>query len=170
MKKTVMSILLSTAILVTTTFAFTQDPGSREDPLVTKSYVDQQIAKWQTTSGDYSLLKAEMEAQQQLITALVTQVQQLEKNNIPSGYELVNVPKGQHFIGQQSTEFILRGGKGLVISAAGGGLQDVTDGVDLSGGQDVPRNHLLIVPREDGRGLIAETDVIIMVKGGYTVY
>ena len=66
-------------------------------------------------------------------------------------------------------EFILRGGEATVIASKNGGLSDTTDGVDLTQDTLVPANHLLIVPRDDGRGFDAVTDVIIMVKGTYEI-
>ena len=36
-------------------------------------------------------------------------------------------------------------------------------------GQTVGANHLILVPREDGRGIYAITDITVMVKGIYTI-
>lgn len=174
MKKLVVSIVLSTVILATSTFAGGEDPGSKADPLVTKSYVDAQLAKIQG-SGSSQGLQEQLNTQKELINLLLEQVSalQMQIDGDKAGgytYELVNVPAGKHFVGEQSTEFILRSGKGIVMGSANGGLQDVTSGEDVADGVQVPKNHLLIVPRADGRGLQAESDVIIMVRGGYTVY
>lgn len=87
----------------------------------------------------------------------------------PSTFNVVSVKKNQNFIGNSGCEFILRQGKATVVAAELGGLSDVTAGYDITSGVDVPPNHLLIVPRDDGRGFKATSDVVIMVKGSYTI-
>lgn len=82
-------------------------------------------------------------------------------------FTVVNIPKGKTFVAKEGCEFILRGGEATVIASKSGGISDVTDGVDLAEKTNVPPNHHLIVPRDDGRGFKAITDVIVMVKGGY---
>jgi len=84
-------------------------------------------------------------------------------------FQVVNVPKGDRFYGGEGCEFILRGGTGIIRASAQGGVNDATEGADLWGGLPVPPHHLLIIPRDDGRGFVAETDVIIMVKGKYYI-
>lgn len=84
-------------------------------------------------------------------------------------FTVANVKKGKTFLAKEGCEFILRGGEATVIASESGGISDVTDGVDLTEKELVPPNHHLIVPRDDGRGFKAATDVIIMVKGAYQV-
>jgi hypothetical protein len=48
-----------------------------------------------------------------------------------------------------------------------GGLSDVTGGTDVKHQEAVRSNHLLIVPRSDGRGLLAQTDIVLLVWGLY---
>ncbi len=84
-------------------------------------------------------------------------------------FTVVNVGKGKTFVAKEGCELILRGGKGSVIASKSGGISDTTEGVDLADQTPLPPNHLLIVPRDDGRGFLAETDVILMVKGGYEI-
>lgn len=127
------------------------DPGSNQDPLVSKSYVDAQI-------------KEVMD----LIGGILSNTNGSSKGGSLT-YEVVNVPAGQNLIGGQSAEIILRGGKGLAITSEMGGLQDITDGVDIYGGQMIPKYHLIIVPRDDGRGVYAETDCVFMIRGEYEI-
>ena len=103
-------------------------PGSQEDPLVSKSYVDMQV-----------------------------------KMNV------VELPQGKILLGSSGTEIVLRSGKARVIDSQLGGLSDVTAARDLRRGEAVPANHLLIVPRDDGRGVEALSPVILLVRGSYTV-
>lgn len=84
-------------------------------------------------------------------------------------FTVATIAKGKTFQAKEGCEFILRGGEATVIASKNGGLSDTTDGVDLTDKEVVPANHLLIVPRDDGRGFSAKTDVIILVKGAYEV-
>ncbi len=89
-------------------------------------------------------------------------------------FEIIELKAGQHLVIGDSTEMLLRGGKAVAVasSTGAGGLVDLTSGsgADIMGGQDVPLNHLLMSPRDDGRGLIVASDTAwIMVKGTYTV-
>ena len=92
-----------------------------------------------------------------------------KKINETAVFTVVNVEKGKTFVAGAGCEFILRGGEATVNASENGGLSDTTDGADLTQNTKVPANHLLIVPRDDGRGFTATTDVIIMVKGAYEI-
>jgi len=80
---------------------------------------------------------------------------------------VVDVPAGGRLIADAGTELILRAGQATAIDSPLGGLANVTAGHDLKRGEHIPANHLLIIPRGDGRGLLAVTDVIVLVRGGY---
>ena len=86
-----------------------------------------------------------------------------------SSFNVVNIKKDQKFVGGAGCEFILRQGQAEVFATELGGISDVTDGVDITSGAKVPSNHLLIIPRDDGRGFLALNEVIIMVKGEYSI-
>lgn len=167
-KKT--KIVLAVALLSgTSLYAADQLIGTSADPVVTKSYVDAKIAQLSGTSNNTntSNLAAKVEAQEQLISALSQQIAKLEEKS--TGFEIVNVPAGQAIYGKQGSEMIIRSGEGSIIASAAGGVQDVTDGKDLVGGIKAPKNNLLIVPREDGRGILADKPMVVMVRGGYTI-
>ena len=134
-KKILTGVLALTFLVAIVAQAST--PGSPEDPLVSKSYVD---------------------------TTLMPYI------NRVSSFTVVNVTAGQMLIGDAGSEIILRMGTATTISTEKGGLCDVTIGGDWPHGSPVPANHNLIVPVGDGRGVKAETDIIVMVKGTYSLY
>lgn len=103
-------------------------PGSEQDPLVTRSYIEERLR-----------------------------------------LNVVELNAGRRLIAGAGTELILRSGNATVVDSESGGLSDVTDGVDLRKGAQVPRNHLLIAPRDDGRGFKAENQVIVLVRGDYRI-
>lgn len=89
--------------------------------------------------------------------------------NKASTFTVISVPEGQMLIGGAGCEIILRMGSATVIATEKGGLCDTTIGGDWVSGSPVPPNHNLIVPMDDGRGIKADTDVILMVKGNYSL-
>ena len=103
-------------------------PGSEEDPVVTKSYVD---AK--------------------------------------TGYLALKMEAGQTLIGAEGTELILRSGEATAIDNGANGVSDMTGGADLMTGNKVLLNHLLLIPRSDGRGIAVSTEAWVMVRGNYTI-
>jgi hypothetical protein len=81
----------------------------------------------------------------------------------------VEIRAGQKVIGGEGAEIILRSGEATAIGNADNGVSDLTGGRDLMNGVTVQTNHLLLIPRNDGRGLTALTDGWIMVRGPYTL-
>jgi hypothetical protein len=141
MNKVNFTVLIAIIALIVTTAAVGAagyEPGSTEDPVVTKSYVDAKIAEIKGQEG-------------------------------PQTFAPVFIEAGKKLICGEGTEVILRSGGALVISEGSDGLSDVTEGKDLKEGFAVTKNHLLLVPRDDGRGISAATDIWVMVKGSYSV-
>lgn len=153
------------AISVTSLYAADGLIGTENDPVVTKSYVDKLFASMSGSSNKD--LEASIAAQDKLISELSMQISQLQQSK--SGYEIVTVQAGSTIYGKQGSEIIIRSGQGMIVASAAGGVQDVTDGVDLSGGVNAPNNNLLLIPREDGRGIQAVKTMVVMVRGGYTL-
>lgn len=169
MKKQIKLFMIALGILAvgTSAYAAKGEAGSANDPLVTKSYVDSQIAAI-SSGGSLSKLESTVKAQEEMINVLTQEMNELKKQG-SSSYTVVTVPEGSSITGMQGTEIIVRSGSGLVLASDGGGLQDMTEGIDLLGGSQVPKYHLVIIPREDGRGIYATKDLIVMVRGGYNI-
>ncbi|WP_425271733.1 hypothetical protein [Paenibacillus protaetiae] len=129
-------------------------PGSADDPVVTKSYVDEQIAKLSGgTSNGSSNSGSNNEGQSGTL-------------------EVVTLPSGKLLIAADGSQVIVRAGKAVAYSADANGLADVTAGQDLTNGQVVPNNHLLWFPRP-GRGITTDPSytgsLTVMVSGSYTI-
>ena len=84
-------------------------------------------------------------------------------------FQIVNMEKGDTLIGEAGTEIILRMGTAEIIATEKGGLADLTSGTDLANGTNMPANHHLVIPMDDGRGIKAKNKVIVMVKGDFTL-
>lgn len=82
---------------------------------------------------------------------------------------VVELAKGQTLVGGAGTEIILRSGTARAVASQLGGVCDLTAGRDLPQGELVKTNHLLLVPRSDGRGIRAESAVFVMVRGPFTI-
>ena len=123
-------------IILGTTVAFSE-PGSEKDPLVSLSYLEKRIDQLKYYI-DERLSNSNGDSQ----------------NGQSNNLEVVNIIAGQSIIGKNGTEIILRSGRAKIIASELGGLSDVTLGKDLKMNEIVPSNHLLIIPRNDGRGLM----------------
>ena len=86
-----------------------------------------------------------------------------------TAYQTLSIDEGQSLIGKAGTEIILRSGEATAIDNGANGVSDVTAGTDLTTGTPVELNHLLLTPRDDGRGIYAKTVIWVMVRGDYTV-
>ena len=189
-------VAVSLLILVLTVLLFVPalaQPGDDNDPLVTRSFVESRINQ---ILGEISQLRTAINAispgtigNNTLPTidrdAIVAEVMQyfeekygdlLRAAGAGTGatagevvpFHILLIPIGSSLIAEEGAEFILRGGQATAITGVDG-LVDVTAGQDITNGQRIPTNHLLLVPRSDGRGFVANTDTWVMIKGGYTI-
>lgn len=164
-------ILLAAAMFAVSCFAavFADDavPGTAADPVVSKSYMDAQIdiLKTQISTLQQQVDKLEASGGSGTPSTPVTPSQPAEAPK----FEVVKVDAGKSVIGSASTEIILRSGTATAIAGASGGVSDVTEGVDLSQDTSVTKNHLLIIPVDDGRGIRCTSVCYVMIKGDYTL-
>jgi len=116
-------------------------PGTANDPIVTKSYVDEAIKSSGGGGGGSS-----------------------------SNLVNVELTAGQKLYGGEGTEFIVRTGSAVAFSGDASGIPDLTGAKDLIAGTAIPLNHLLLFPRE-GRGIQAtqkaKNSVWVIVRGPY---
>lgn len=84
-------------------------------------------------------------------------------------WKVADLKTGQVLTGRAGSELILRRGQAAVVDTTGNGIPDVTAGVDIHAGDVAPINHLLVIPREDGRGIKAMSPVVVMYRGGATI-
>ena len=87
-----------------------------------------------------------------------------------SSYEIVNIQKGKQVTFGESAEFIIRRGEATIVDPSNSnGIPNLTLGKDDTNNAKAGLQQLYLVPRNDGRGIIAKTDLVIMVRGNYTV-
>ncbi|SHJ61823.1 hypothetical protein [Paramaledivibacter caminithermalis] len=148
-------------------------PGSEDDPIVTLSYVEKRIEqiKYYINQNIETINNSSvgMNSQLQELKAKVEQLNNTSTAESQDKYRVVFVKAGSTIMFGESSEVIWRSGKAAVIASQNGGLSDVTTGVDLTEGVEIPLNHLLIIPRNDGRGASVTVDSYVMIKGAYTI-
>jgi len=154
------------------------------DPLISLSYLNQVIDELKTA------LNLKNQQQDETIATISAQVNEISSvsGNVLEVVELYanttlldNAGKsvvregqskilvGTRIIADAGTEIILRytNGPTTAIASSLGGLSDVTGGYDIQHSQAIPANHLLIIPRSDGRGITITNNAILMIRGSY---
>lgn len=165
-------------------------PGSVDDPLVTKSYLEEQLRKWTgqpppagSGTGSTGSGQAVSEARiKELIAAEVAKLKQdlpsqpgtgtgspTPSTGAPATLEVIKLEAGQILYAGAGTEVIVRTGKAIAVSSDDG-IPDATSGKDIAAGSAIENNHLLIFPRE-GRGIKPDprntADIYVMIRGSY---
>lgn len=178
------AVLISAGVYFSSTSASGPDPGTIQDPLVTKSYIDQKIDELKGSMNNNSgSTQVDMDSILKDIDAYIEiKVDQIDlesdkgtnsdntNTNESKKFIAILLKPGDQLIASESTEIILRSGSATAIAnEAGNGISDITSGADLVTGNTVPWNHLLIVPRTDGRGILIHNEAWVMVKGDYEI-
>lgn len=128
-------------------------PGSEQDPLVTASWVEARLTSF---------------AQGQ--TLPLQPAEPLRIVEPAQVYTVVVVEAGKKMLTGEGTEFILRSGRArALVPIKETGLVNLTTGKNLNDGELIQRDHLLLSPRDDGRGIITETQAIFLVRSKYRI-
>ncbi|WP_025691703.1 hypothetical protein [Paenibacillus zanthoxyli] len=152
-------------------------PGTADDPVVTKSYVDQQIQKALQGGTIPSPVVTKLPTTTPSPATAKPAVTATASPAIGTGDSgnqsvIVDVKPGQTLIAAPGAEFIVRAGKAVIYSQDSNGVADLTAGQDLANGQPAPSNHLLSFPR-GVRGITVQSGqtlgLVVMVRGGYTL-
>ncbi len=148
-------IILVLIAIVQMVYASTKGLGSEEDPIVTLSYLELRISQLK----DYIDQKS-----------FSSDNSQSDRPEAGAAYEVVELKEGQYLIAGAGTEVILRAGRATAIEGADGdGLSDVTGAENIKQGENIPENHLLIISRDDGRGIRVLSKSYLLVRGEYTI-
>lgn len=156
-------------------------PGTVDDPVITKSYLEQNIK--QLIAAESSKQSVSEDRVRQIVAEAIAANQSgtsPSTNTTPpivssngddtSNLTVLKLEPGQTLYGGSGTELIVRTGKVTVTSSDENGIPDVTIGKDISAGSIVELNHLLVIPRE-GRGIKSDPklkqDIYVMVRGSY---
>lgn len=133
-------------MLIAAATVYAAGPGSTEDPLVTKSYVDEQI--------------------RQLVNSGIG-----SGGSGSKGMTVEELQKDQILIAHAGTEFILRGGHAVAYGTGTDNIPDLTTGTGIKIGSAIPRDHLILFPRDDDRGfkITGSAPAYVMIRGSYEI-
>lgn len=158
--------------------------GSADDPVVTKSYVDQQIQKalvGNSSSSVGNTNNSNSGTKNNTPTPVTPPISTTPAApaTTPSATsspttttKVVEIRPGKKLIASAGTEVIVRTGKAVVYSSDKNGILDLTAGSEMGGSQAIPNNHLLLFPRDE-RGIeVALTqgyNATVLVIGDYKI-
>ena len=174
--KYLVAFAIMVSIISTGLTAYAQ-PGTPEDPLVSRAYVNSRIAELEAQIAQLEALIAQLTLTAGAVDTLpspppfVPEYAPIPPPEVTTARELFQVVRaeaGTILVAGASTEIILRAGVATVV-AGPNGLANVTAGHDVMNGESVQLNHLLISPQADGRGLRIHTTAYLMVKGDYFI-
>lgn len=152
---------------------FAAEPGSEGDPLISLSYFENKIEQLKDevikalTETMNKTLSTELETMQKGLDKTVSEVKEQAKTATSGSFSLITLAENEVLICETGTEIIIRSGRCVAISTESGGLSDTTDGIDIPNGEIIPKNHLIVIPKNDGRGVRCEVTGAVMIKGSY---
>lgn len=176
MKKSKRWTMLVAALALTGLFvgAALAATGDQNDPLVTKSYLDQIVMP-----DLVSQVEAKTAArQEELKTALNSQIEQYKKDIASMGtggsgasasYTLVTLTSGQTMYLEVGCEVMLRVGAATVNAGTSPALIDISTGGAINNGAALTQNHLYMATIADRTITPTAATVRLLVRGGYSV-
>lgn len=153
--------------------------GSQTDPLVTLSYLNETFLGQILASVDEKLaarnetLTWEIEEEinqtkRDILTELGSSYGD-ENGGTAVSFTTVTLTAGQTLYGGAGCEVILRSGSATCVSENKSvpGLVDTTDSTTINHGSALLVNHLYMMT--DQRGVFAESDIVVLVRGEYAI-
>ena len=171
--KYICGILALAAVLTVTVLAASYD--SAEDPIVSLSYLTQVFRP--SIEKDYEEKIAALEAQIKNLSSGSTSPSAPADPEpettvpVPVTYEVIEMKYGDCLFAAGAVDIMLRAGSAVCIAPdAGQGISDYTAGAEIYNGEALTKNHMCLIPRGDGRGIMATAQsVFIMVRGDYSL-
>jgi len=170
------SLILAAAAALATQFAampaHAAEPGSSEDPIALKSYVDARISE---LAGRVEQLASENDELKKTLQAIGgapldgADTQPAPSSGAADRFEVITVTADQRMLMGAGTEMVLRTGGAVAIRGEFGSVVDLITGQDLDSGASVSINHLLISARDDSRGVQFTSNAYVLIKGSYSL-
>lgn len=184
-KKIRIAIAVISFILLSGVTVFAASYDSSEDPLISLSYLtnifkpeieqgyEERVAELEQRLKELENDFALSESDDEPIVDTTLASGDNGDNNISASaqYEIVELSYGDALYAVTACDIMLRSGSAACIAPdASQGIADYTDGYEVYNDQDIVKNHMLLIPRGDGRGLKALSEsVFVMVRGDYTI-
>lgn len=155
-----------------------EEPGSSGDPIVTKSYVDQQISKIQSggqgtnqsgsvSSAEITELQRKIDTLQQENNDLKDQIATLNKETAKGNFKKVTVKEGKTLVTKYGAEVLFYSGSATWKTTNNTYVVDQTAGTHVKNGALAVAFHNYLI--RSGSDLTAAKDSVVYVKGTYSV-
>ena len=145
-RKILLIVALAVLLAGITAYAATKY-GTKDDPLITKSYLD-------------SVVQPQLEKElQEQISAAEADLQ----SSVPGEFTELSLNAGESVRCSVGSELLLRSGSARAL----GSLADTTAGSSVSAGASLSANHLYLTA-EEASGLTAEGSAVVLVSGSYS--
>lgn len=164
---TIASFIIGIILIVGIWAVAATNYGSQSDPLITLSYITD-VLTGQITNKVNAQIDTKVTA---LKTELETRLTQLESANgtgDSAEFTVISLSSGQTLTGNIGTELMLRVGTAVCSAASSPGLIDSTSAEILENGGSMIKNHMYLITI-NGRGIKATADVMVLVRGQYTI-
>lgn len=166
-------LLALLSAMTVTVLAATYD--SSEDPIISLSYLTDVFRP--NLVKEYETKIAALEAKiDALSSGTYTPVETEPATNttptVGTTYVVEELAYGDCLYAEGPVDILLRSGSAMCISNENPsqGISDYTEGVEIYHGEDLTINHMCLIPRGDGRGIMAKAQsVFIMVRGEYRI-
>lgn len=172
----IISLIISLSLALGLTVVAAYD--SSEDPLISLSYLTEvfekeimdkienefdQLTEYFSDKIERMISSGEFDTQ--------TPPDDNSNNSGDYGYEVIELTTGDALYAVSACDIMLRAGEATCIAPdARQGIADYTAGVEIYNGQSLTKNHMCLIPRGDGRGIVAQSvSVFVMVRGDYTI-
>ena len=146
---------------------------SSGDPLISKSYLDGVFLPQLTSYIDTKLTELRTSLEAYVKDSIPAQQVQTPPAQTVSGYEVITLTMGQKLVAKDaSLDFILRPGSTAKVYSEipSNGIADLSSGTELLSESEIPVNAYCLIPRPDGRGIIATSaTAYVMVRGNYEI-
>ena len=129
--------------------------GSKSDPLVSLSYLDD------TFTGQI------MDKVDKLIAQRNAALASEQGSGVSSAYIAVTLAAGETLTGEAGCEVVLCTGAATCMASSSPGLTDVTTGGSIGDGAELQQNHLYLMT--GSRGVFSAKGAELLVRGSYTV-
>lgn len=139
--------------------------GDKDDPLVTLSYLNNQLTPAVLKQVDQEL-SVEGDALSEKLNAQIDTALSNTTGGIT--YQTVSLAAGKTLKGKAGTEVLLRSGTVTCVSSVAPGLLDTTAGTTLENGKALTANHLYLM-LADGKGVKSGSAAVLLVRGQYTI-
>ena len=175
--KRICSLVLAAVLLCSMCFSSAAG-GSRQDPVVTKSYIDgtyipflQKTAQEEIDRRFDEILKSYSEQAADLtspsgVLALLIRAAGYSLS-YGTGEGCYEVSGGTYVGGGLGTFFSPADGSFTAYIASGGAIVDVTDGKECKNGQALKTGHTYITALEGGSAVKTDKDGTLIINGGY---